>query len=389
MYASLLKNIKGDKVIWGVVLFLFLFSLLAVYSSTSAISAMPNKMSTTGYLMKQFALVFIAFVAMYVMHVIPIGWYRRLALPSLVVGAGVVLFALCFGTKLNEGSRWISIFGLTFQPTDLARIAVILYIAKIMEIFDLKSFRDFAKMILLPIGIIFILFMWAGISMSLLLAFTVVVLLFVGGIKISHLLKSAGLLIALLAFILLVGKVTGYYPPRFPTAIHRVEVFLSKNKNMENKDDKTSTFQSKQSQIAIAKGGWGVGPGNSTQRFVLPHPYSDFIYAIIIEEYGVIGGVAIILLYLILLFRAITIAQSCTRVFPMIMVLGLVLMITFQAIVNMGVAVGILPVTGQPLPLISQGGSSLITFGMALGMVLAVSRATEERDMKPVPVLDK
>jgi len=378
MYTSLLRNIKGDKTIWGVVLFLFLSSLLVIYSSTNALAAARGT-TAASYLIKQFAYVFIAFIVMYLMHIVPIGWYRRLAAPALGLGVLLILATFFFGVKLNDGTRWFPLpFGLTFQPSDIARIAIILYTAKIMETFDLSSFRDFAKRLLLPIGIIFMLVIWSSTSTALLLAFTLAILLFVGGIKISHLLKTAGILVVVLAFIVLIGKTTNWFP-RVETAINRVETFFSKSET-NNKGD---VFQITQSKVAIAKGGWGVGPGNSNQRLILPHPYSDFIYAIIIEEYGVAGGVAVILLYLILLFRAIVIARSCTRVFPMIMVLGLVFMISFQAMVNMGVAVGILPVTGQPLPLLSQGGSSLITFCMALGMVLAVSRAAEERDMKP------
>ena len=377
MYTSFLKNIKGDKVIWGVVLFLFLFSLLVIYSSTNALAAAKGT-TTTAYLIKQCAYVFIAFIFMYFMHIIPIGWYRRLAIPALAISVLLILATFFFGIKLNDGTRWFPLpFGLTFQPSDIARIAIVLFTARIMEIYDLSSFCDFAKKLLLPVSIIFLLVIWSSTSTALLLAFTLAILLFVGGIKISHLLKTTGILVVLLACIVLIGKTTNWFP-RVETAINRVETFFSKSDT--NKGD---VFQITQSKVAVAKGGWGVGPGNSTQRLILPHPYSDFIYAIIIEEYGVAGGVAVILLYLILLFRAIVIARSCTRVFPMIMVLGLVFMITFQAMVNMGVAVGILPVTGQPLPLLSQGGSSLITFCMALGMVLAVSRAAEERDMKP------
>ncbi len=382
MYTSLLKNIKGDKVIWGVVIFLFLFSLLTIYSSTSAISAQDGMPTTTGFLIRQIAFVLVAFGAMYLAHIVPIGWYRRFAVPLLVISILMLLAAILFGTTINGSPRWLPIPGFrrTFQPADIARIAVVLYVAKTMESYDLSSFRDFAKKLLLPVGIVFILIMWSSTSTALILAIILFALFFVGGIKTGHLLKVAAAVVLLLAFVVLIGKTTSWFP-RIETAVHRMETFWSK----ENEGDKSSKFQSEQSMIAVAKGGWGQGPGNSTQRFVLPHPYSDFVYAIIIEEYGIAGGVIILLLYLILLFRAIVIARSCTRVFPMIVVLGLVFLITFQAIINMGVAVGIFPVTGQPLPLLSQGGSSLVSLAIALGIVLAVSRATEERSMNPVP----
>ncbi|MCL2098172.1 MAG: FtsW/RodA/SpoVE family cell cycle protein [Bacteroidales bacterium] len=377
MYTSFLKNIKGDKVIWGVVIFLFLFSFLVIYSSTSALAAARGT-TTTAYLIKQFIYVFIAFVVMYLMHIIPIGWYRRFAALFFVAGGLLILVTLAFGKTLNDSTRWLYLpFGLTFQPADIARIGVILFTAKIMESYDLSSFRDFVKKLLLPVSIIFLLIIWSSTSTALLLAFTLAVLLFIGGIKTAHLLKTAGILVVALAFVVLIGKTTHWFP-RVETAVNRVETFFAGNNNGGD------NLQKIQSKVAIAKGGIiGVGPGRSTQRLILPHPYSDFIYAIIIEEYGIVGGLSVILLYLILLFRAIVIARSCTRVFSMVLVLGLVFMITLQAIVNMGVAVGIFPITGQPLPLLSQGGSSLITFCIALGMVLAVSRATEERDIKP------
>jgi len=370
MYTAFLKNIKGDKVIWGVIIVLFLFSLLTIYSTTSVL-AKPR----TSYLISQFGFVFAAFIAVYIMHIIPVGLYRNFAKPSLVLGALLVVVMLLFGVTENDATRWLRIpgIGIKFQPIDLARIAVILYTAKIMESEDLNSFRDFFKKLLIPLGIIFLLFLMAGISTALLMALTVFALWFVGGIKTGHLVKSFGIFVAALSLIVVIDRATPLNLIRSETGESRLTNFFS---GIESK-------QTRISKIAIAQGGvFGAGPGNSELRSHIDLPFSDFVYPVIIEEYGVAGGVSVMLLYLILLFRVIVIARSCKRVFTMIMVLGLVFMITFQAMVNMSVAVGIFPLTGQTLPMISKGGTSIVTFGMALGMILAVSRATEERDMK-------
>ncbi len=375
MFASMLKNIKGDKVIWTIILLLSIVSVLAIYSSTGAL-AFKRGDSTSVYLIKQITFVILGFVAIYVAHIVPIGWYRRLALPILIASVALLLFTLIFGVTLNEGQRWLRIplIGLTFQPADIARIALILYVAKVMESEELKTFKEFTVKLLLPIGATFLLIAWSSTSTSLLLLMTLFVLMFVGGIKMSHLWKVAGIGVLLLSLIVAIGLTTDFFP-RITTAVHRVETFVQ-----GSDEDGKDTFQADQSKIAVATGGiTGKGPGNSTQRYVLPHPYSDFIYAIIIEEYGLLGAVAIMLLYWILLFRAIVIARSCTRVFPQMVVLGLVLAVVFQALLNMGVAVGVFPVTGQTLPFVSLGGSSMLTQSFALGIVLSVSRATEER----------
>lgn len=382
MFASVLKNIKGDKVIWAVILLLSLVSILAIYSSTSQLAYTQGD-SASVYLWKQVAFVVVGFMAIYLAHIVPIGWYRRLALPILVIGILLVLFTFIFGVTLNEGQRWLRLplIGLTFQPADVARIALILYVAKVMENEELNTFKEFFIKLLVPVGIVFLLVFWSSTSTSLLLLLTLFALMFVGRIKMSYLWRVAGIVVLLLGLVVLIGETTDWLP-RYATAKQRLETFSAGEKT-----DDGNTFQSDQSKIAIATGGiTGKGPGNSTQRNVLPHSYSDFIYAIIIEEYGVLGGVVVMVLYWILLFRSVVIARSCTRVFPQIVVLGLVLSIVFQALLNMGVAVGIFPVTGQTLPLVSLGGSSMLTQSIALGIVLSVSRATEERNIPQLAI---
>ncbi len=367
--------------IWAIILLLSLVSILAIYSSTSAL-AFKHGNTASAYLLKQAIFVVIGFVTIYIAHIIPIGWYRRFALPLLVVSVVLLLLAMFKGVSLNGAERWLSIFGFTFQPADIARIGLILYVAKVMESEELYIFKEFSIKLLLPIGVIFILIAWSSTSTSLLLLLTLFVLLFIGGIRMNHLLRMIGIGTLLVGLILVIGLNTNWFP-RVTTAVNRVTTFVDEDRAAEK-----NTFQSEQAKIAVATGGiFGKGPGNSTQRYVLPHPYSDFIYAIIIEEYGLLGGIVVLGLYWILLFRAIVIARSCTRVFPQVVVLGLVLAIVFQAMLNMAVAVGVIPVTGQTLPLVSLGGSSMLTQSFALGIVLSVSRATEERNM-PQPIIE-
>jgi cell division protein FtsW len=376
MNFSLFKNIKGDKTIWAIILLLSLVSVLAIYSSTGSL-AFKRGDSTTLYLLKQVSFVIVGFVIIYLAHIVPLGWYRRLAFPVLLLSILLLVITLLFGVTLNESSRWLRlpIIGFTFQPADIAKIGLILYLAKTMESENLDTFKQFALRILLPVGVVFFLIMWSGTSTALLLLLTVMVILFIGEIKIGHLLKTATIGVVAIGMVVGIGLTTDWFP-RVATAVNRVVTFMDKEDGGED------NFQAMQSKIAIASGGViGKGPGNSTQRHILPHPYSDFIYAIIVEEYGWVGGAFVMILYFVLLYRAIIIARSCTRIFPMLVVLGFVLSIVFQAMLNMGVAVGLFPVTGQTLPLVSLGGSSMLTLSVSLGIVLCVSRATEERNI--------
>ena len=380
---SFWKSFKGDKVIWRIVIALSIVSLLAIYSSTGAMAYLKGQ-TTFGYLIKQLIFVLASMFVVYVAHNISIIWYRRLA--KLIFFTSIILLLLTFvvGVTLNEGSRWlrIPVIGLTFQPADIAKIGLILYIAKVFEEGGIDSFKQFFLRILTPIAVACVLILWGSTSAAILLGFSVFILLFVAGVRNSYLWKTLGIACAAIAVIVTLGYTTPYFP-RIETAVNRVVTYTKGDDNTEK--DKAKVFQSEQSSIAIATGGIiGKGPGNSTQRHVLPHPYSDFVYAIIIEEYGLVGGFIVLFLYLILLYRAVVIARSCTKIFPALTVLGLMMLTVFQAMINMCVAVGIFPVTGQTLPFISLGGSSLVTMGFAMGIILSISRATEERDMSKV-----
>lgn len=353
--------------------FLCFSSIPLIYSS---IASQKDFMSP---LLKQSGLVLISFAAVYFFHRIPVGWYRRLSIPFLIGSVILLILTPFIGVKLHGAIRVISVFGFTFNPADLAKIGIILYLAKIMESEELSTFKEFAWKILAPVAIVFFLILWGSTSAALLFLIVVLIVLFVGEIKTAFLLRAAVIATVAIGLYFADGAVTQVLP-RSETALNRVKSFFESDDNDKNEIRKDEQID--YSQMAIATGGiLGKGPGHSTQRYVLSQAYSDFIYAIILEEYGIVGGVAILAAYLILLFRAVVIAQSCTRVFSMLIVLGFVLSIVFQAMLNMCVAVGLTPVTGQPLPLVSLGGSSLLAISISLGIVLAVSRASDERNI--------
>ncbi|MDR3180595.1 MAG: FtsW/RodA/SpoVE family cell cycle protein [Prevotellaceae bacterium] len=373
MIKSFSQKIKGDKIIWLMIAFLCFSSIPLIYSS---IASQKDFMSP---LLKQSGLVLISFAAVYFFHRIPVGWYRRLSIPFLIGSVILLILTPFIGVKLHGAIRVISVFGFTFNPADLAKIGIILYLAKIMESEELSTFKEFAWKILAPVAIVFFLILWGSTSAALLFLIVVLIVLFVGEIKTAFLLRAAVIATVAIGLYFADGAVTQVLP-RSETALNRVKSFFESDDNDKNEIRKDEQID--YSQMAIATGGiLGKGPGHSTQRYVLSQAYSDFIYAIILEEYGIVGGVAILAAYLILLFRAVVIAQSCTRVFSMLIVLGFVLSIVFQAMLNMCVAVGLTPVTGQPLPLVSLGGSSLLAISISLGIVLAVSRASDERNI--------
>jgi cell division protein FtsW len=372
MIKSFSQKIKGDKIIWLMIILLCASSIPLIYSSVA-----PKAAFMTPFL-KQSFLVLISFAAVYLFHRIPIGWYRKIAIPFFIISIILLILTPFIGEVVRGATRAISIFGITFNPTDLAKIGIILYLAKIMETEELSTFKEFAWKILVPVALTFCLMLWGSTSAALLTLMVVMIILFVGEIKMAFLLRSVLIATVAIGFYFADGATTQILP-RSETALKRIKVFLGAD-NKDNKSEIKKAEQLDYSHMAIATGGlFGKGPGRSTQRYVLSQAYSDFIYAIIIEEYGIAGGVLILIFYLVLLYRAVVIARSCTRVFSMLIVLGFVLSIMFQAMLNMCVAVGITPVTGQPLPLVSLGGSSLLTISISLGIVLAVSRAADER----------
>ncbi|MDR3350028.1 MAG: FtsW/RodA/SpoVE family cell cycle protein [Prevotellaceae bacterium] len=380
--APFIKSFRGDKVIWRIIIVLSLVSLLVIYSSTSSL-AYRAQSSAFAYFLKQFAFLIVSILIIYGAHLIAIRWYRGLA--KLVFALSVGLLLLTFisgvGVTFNEGTRWVKLLGFSFQPSEFTKFALILYVAKAVEENNLDSFKKYFWRILFPAGAVCVLLIYGGsTSVALLLGCTVFIILFVAKIRHSYLWKTAGIALAAIALITAISYTTKDKPYQLFPRVHKM---IEKRLHPYLYPDNSNIYQARQAIIAVASGGIiPKGPGNSTQRHILPNAYDDYVYAIIVEEYGIWGAIIILLLYLILFYRAVVIARSCTRAFAMMAVLGLMSLIVFQAMLHMGVTAGLLPVTGQTLPFVSLGGSSLITTGFALGIILSISRATEERIIK-------
>ncbi|MDX9696186.1 MAG: FtsW/RodA/SpoVE family cell cycle protein [Bacteroidales bacterium] len=374
------KYFKGDKVVWGVIFALSIFSLLAVYSSTGTLAYKYQEGNTFYYIMKHFTLLLFGLGMIFVTHMIPYKYYSRLSQALLYLSIFLLAITLVLGTSLNQATRWLTLpgIGLTIQTSDMAKLALIMYLARVLSMRQDKidDFNGFIVNLVMPVVVVCGLIMPANLSTALMLFVVSFVLMFIGRVKIKYLL-IVGVVGILIVALVITGIVVSGKKGRVATWQHRIENFVS-GESGEN-------FQAEQSKIAIASGGiFGKGPGNSSQRNFLPHPYSDFIYAIIIEEYGFIGGAVVLFLYLFLLFRAGVIVRKTQKTFAAFLSIGLAISLTFQALINMGVAASVFPVTGQTLPLVSMGGSSILFTGFAFGIILSVSRSIEEEGKEPV-----
>ena len=371
------KYFKGDRVIWGVVFTLSIFSLLAVYSSTGTLAYKYQEGNTAYYIVKHFVLLVAGLSIIYITHLIPYKYYSRLSQLFLYISIFLLAITLVMGTSLNQASRWLTLPGLgfTIQTSDFAKLALIMYIARVLSLRQNKidDFNGVFVSLILPVIIICGLIMPANLSTALILFATSFLLMFVGRVKLKYLIGISGVGALIVALIIAGVIITGSNTGRIGTWQNRIENYV----NGESGDN----YQVEQSKIAIATGGiTGKGPGNSTQRNFLPHPYSDFIYAIIIEEYGFFGGLVVLFLYLFLLYRAGVIVRKSRRSFAAFLAFGLTISLVFQAMINMGVAVNLFPVTGQTLPLVSMGGSSILFTGVAFGIILSVSRSIEKNE---------
>ena len=379
---SIIYRLKGDKVIWIIVFLLSLISIAAVYSSSSSLAFKEGK-STLVFLFKQMQFVLIGLTILYIFYKIPLRWYRLGAYFGMVASIVLLFITAITGKNINEAVRFINIFGISFQPAELAKIATVLYLAKVLEDFKFETFKEFSIWVLAPVGLVCILIFNGSASTGIFLAGISFLILSIAGVKWSHLIKVMGIALAAFMLLVLLNKAFGFFP-RVETMISRSINYIS-HKDMESNitpEEKQAqldkTFQADMAKVAIASVGvFGKGPGNSTQRYVLPHPYSDFIYTIIIEEWGLLGGMAVLMLYLFFLFRCIALAKSCTKIFSSMLVIGLSLLITFQALLHILVNVGLIPVTGHTLPLISLGGTSLVIMSGAFGIILSVSRTID------------
>ncbi len=372
---NLFKYIKGDKVIWTIVLLLSLLSILVVYSSVVAIAYRYKGGDTASYLIKHVFIMATGILLMYLIHKVKYIYFSRISQIAVILAAPLLLYTLVNGISAGEANRWLAIPGtsLTFQTSDFAKLALITYVARMLSIKQdvIKDFKQAFLPIIIPIAIICLLIFPANFSTAALLFVTCFVLMFIGRMNAKHLLLllGSGIIFGTLLIVLIL---------KFPNAIPRGTTWKARIENFSSGDSE-SNFQAEQAKIAIAKGIVPQGPGNSISRNFLPQASSDFIFAIVIEEWGLLSGFVIVFLYLILLYRGIRIAGKSERTFGSLLAIGLTFSLVFQAIINMCVAVGLFPVTGQPLPLISMGGTSIWFTSISLGIILSVSKEVEEK----------
>ena len=387
---------RGDKYIWGIVVLLALTSLLVVYSATGSLAYKMYKGNTEVYLFRQLSFIVLGLTLIYFLHRVNYTLYSRVSLILYLISVPLLVYTLFFGAEINEGSRWIKlpVINMTFQTSDFARLALFMYLSRQLSRKQevIKDFKKGFLPVIIPIVITCALIMPANLSNALLTGATAMLLLFIGRVSMKHILLVACIALIPIAIIVSVA-VTTYKSDsksnvadnlqevgRFSTWVKRVQDFIYTK-------DSDVPYQVQQANIAIANGGvlFGLGPGNSRQRNFLPQAYNDFIYDIIIEEYGLLGGAFVIFIYLVFLFRCIRVFRRCPYAFGAFLALGLSFTLVIQAVANMAVNVNIVPVTGVTLPLISMGGSSFLFTCAAIGIVLSVARNLEQMEGKTPP----
>ncbi len=364
------KYIKGDKVVWIVTFLLAILSILTVYSSIATLAYKYKSGNTIYYLLKHMVILGVGFIIMGVIQRINYRYFSRFSQLGLIIVIPLLLFTLLTGANINEASRWlvIPIINQTFQTSDLAKLVLIMYLARVLakKQDKISDFKEAYLPLIIPVIIVCGLILPANFSTAAMLFTISLFIMFIGRVPMKYIFSTIAAGIVGIVLLFAIASVNPKILPRFATWKKRIESF--------QKGESESNYQAEQAKIAIAGGGIkGKGPGKSTQRNFLPHPYSDFIFAIIVEEYGTLGAVVVIFLYLVLLFRGVKIASRAERTFGSLLAVGLTFSIAFQAFINMGVAVGVFPVTGQPLPLVSMGGTSIWLTCMTIGVVLSVS----------------
>jgi cell division protein FtsW len=384
----LTRTFKGDRVVWGLVVLFMVYSLLAVYSSSVGVAFRSYGGNTTYFLRSQFIMLILSLGIIVLVSYLPYRIYFSMAGLFLIISAGLLVLTLAFGARVNEATRWLVIPGTGFrlQTSDVAKVALVLYLARTLAKYqnELKNFMLVTKLFMVPIAIICALIMPENLSTAMMIFGISMIILFIGRVPLKYLLAYAGMaVVGVVLFALVLTWVTD--DNRVQVWKNRIEHYFS------GETDPDGDFQANQAKIAISTGGlFGKAPGGSTQRNMLPQSNSDFIFAIIIEEYGLLlGAIPLILAYLILLFRGVTIAKKCETAFPAFLVLGLIVMIVAQAFLNMLVAVGLFPVTGQTLPMVSWGRTSVLMMSFSIGAILSVSRVVNAKIRKEeLPVED-
>ena len=398
MGGNLVNKTKGDRVIWGIVIILTLVSLLVVYSSTGSLAYRLSK-STESYLFKQFGFIILGVLIIYFAHRVNYTIYSRIALPLFIISVLLLIYTLFFGQTLNAGTRWIKlpVINMTFQTSDLAKLSLFMYLSRQLSRRQavIKDFKKGFLPIIAPVAIVCVLIVPANLSTALLIGGTSILIMFIGRVSTKHILLTIGI-ISIPVLILFSVAISTYDKTehrakdipaifsvgRVPTWIGRIQTFMYSSKEDANE----KLYQINQAKIAIAKGGWfGLGPGNSQARNFLPHSYSDFIFAIILEEYGLFGGTFMVFIYLLFLYRCIRLYRKCPFAFGAFLALALSFMLVIQAIANMGVNVNIFPNTGVTLPLVSMGGSSFLFTCLSIGIILSVARNVEQMESPLTP----
>lgn len=401
------KIMKGDKVIWIVALILSIISLIVVYSATSVLAVSKYDGNTGRLMMKHLGMLVFGILMMIGASRINYKRYAKLALLLMIPSLALLLYTLVFGRNINDASRSINLGGFSFQPSEMAKIILITYLSRqiIMMEGSVYLFKDFLIKLAAPILLTAALIFSENLSTAVILIAVCLVLLFIGRVKILHILALIGIcIVGMAAYLGYDAAKTSILNNRgvkaqqealakgesieiYKVRQNRIQTWTNRLKSMGEDKEKVDPFDDKHLQrtyadIAVASSSvFGKGPGKSEQRNFLPHPYSDFIYAIIVEEYGLIGGIVVLLLYVILFTRVLRIVIKRPLSFGALMAFGLGFLVILQAMINMGVSIGLLPVTGQPLPMVSMGGTSLMATGLILGMILSVTRSMEDDEM--------
>lgn len=377
----LTRTFKGDRVIWALVVVFMIYSLLAVYSSSASVAYFKHGGNTTYFLRSQLLMLALSLVIIVVVHYLPYRIYSSLAGLILLFSIALLILTFAIGSRVNEATRWIEIPGTGFrlQTSDVAKVALVIYLASALSRFqtELHNFMLVTKYLMLPVAVICALIMPENLSTALMVFAVSMIIMFIGRVPFKFLLAYVGVAVVGVVLFAMVLSIVAK-DNRVDVWKNRIESFFS------GKADEDADYQSNQAKIAISTGGlFGKAPGKSTQRNMLPQSNSDFIFAIIIEEYGLFfGAIPLILAYMILIFRGILIVKKCETAFPAFLVMGLIIMIAVQAILNMLVAVGLFPVTGQTLPMVSWGRTSVLVMSFSIGAILSVSRVANARIKK-------
>ncbi len=394
---TLFKNIKGDRLIWAIAALLAIFSFLPVYSAASNLAYISGDGNTFNYFVKHFMHLFLGFAIIYGVHKVPYRYFRGISMimiPVVLVLLVATMFQADTSESLTNAKRWMKVpfVGFSFQPSTLAAVVLMVYVARYLSKIKDKqiTFKESILPLWMPVFFVLILILPANFSTTAIIFTMVMALAFLGSYPIKYLVLILISGIAAFAIFILVARA---FPDAMP---NRVDTWMSRIENFTNGEDTEADYQIEKAKIAIASGGIrGVGPGKSIQKNFLPQSSSDFIYAIIVEEYGLIGGLILMVLYLWLLFRIVIVSHKADTVFGKLLVIGVGLPIVFQALINMAVAVELFPVTGQTLPLISSGGTSIWITCLAIGIILSVSakrqeiKEQEELEDNPLDILSE